>query len=82
MKEYGGRWKPLHYFAVDFFAPLAVFPVELADNSIASFVHFDRIEDLHSGTLQVFVHSWEQLDPLLQIDVPIHQVKSIDVAKS
>ena len=74
IQEYGGRWKPLHYFAVEFFAPLAVFPLELEDQSIASFVHFDRIEDLQSGNLQIFVHSWQQLDPLLQIDVPIYKV--------
>ena len=27
--EYGGRWKPLHYFAVNFFAPLIVIFTEL-----------------------------------------------------
>lgn len=81
MKEFGGRWKPLHYFAVDFFAPLAVFPVELTNNMIASFVHFDRIEDLRSGILQIFVHSWQQLDPLLQIDVAIDQVKPTGTIK-
>jgi len=78
--EYGGRWKPLHYFAVNFFASLAIFPLELTNGSVASFVHFDRTEDLRSGTLQIAIHSWQQIDPLLQIDVDIHQDATAGVA--
>lgn len=71
--EYGGRWKPLHYFAVDFFAPLLVILTELGDGTVAAFIHFDRRQDLVVGTLTVSIRSWDRLDPLATFSSLINQ---------
>lgn len=74
--EYGGRWKPLHYFAVDFFAPLLVILTELGDGTVAAFIHFDRRQDLVVGTLTVSICSWDRLDPLATFSSLINQVSN------
>ncbi|XP_046449905.1 beta-mannosidase-like [Daphnia pulex] len=71
--EYGGRWKPLHYFAVDFFAPFLCILTELDDGTVAAFVHFDRRQDLVSGILTVSLRSWDLLDPLASFSSPVNQ---------
>ena len=71
-QERGGRWKPLHYFAVDFFAPLIFIIVDSPDDgSVAAYAHFDRREDLVAGTLAISVHSWDSMDNLFTVQVPI-----------
>ncbi len=75
LPEYGGRWKPLHYFAVRFFAPLIFLLIESPNGQVAAYPHYDRPEDLVPGTLKIFIHSWEKLEPVDQIDVIIPQVK-------
>lgn len=70
--ELGGRWKPLHYAAARFFAPLALLLVELEDGRVAAYGHCDRAADAPTaGNLTITVQSWDQLQPRLQIQVPL-----------
>ncbi|NXQ12073.1 MANBA mannosidase, partial [Peucedramus taeniatus] len=60
--EYGGKWKLLHYFAQNFFAPLL--PVAYEDKGM---LHIYGVSDLHEDhklTLRVIVHAWSSLEPV------------------
>uniref|UniRef100_A0A8D1NIK7 Beta-mannosidase n=1 Tax=Sus scrofa TaxID=9823 RepID=A0A8D1NIK7_PIG len=60
--EYGGKWKMLHYFARNFFAPLL--PVGFEDEDVF-FIY--GVSDLHSDCtvmLTVRVHTWSSLKPV------------------
>ncbi|XP_015717580.1 beta-mannosidase isoform X2 [Coturnix japonica] len=60
--EYGGKWKLLHYFAQNFFAPLL--PVAYEDNGV---LHIYGVSDFHTDhklTLKVIVNSWSSLEPV------------------
>ncbi|NXU08143.1 MANBA mannosidase, partial [Pardalotus punctatus] len=60
--EYGGKWKLLHYFAQNFFAPLL--PVAYEDKGM---LHIYGVSDLHVDhkvTLRVVVHAWSSLEPV------------------
>uniref|UniRef100_A0A663MW73 Beta-mannosidase n=2 Tax=Athene cunicularia TaxID=194338 RepID=A0A663MW73_ATHCN len=60
--EYGGKWKLLHYFAQNFFAPLL--PVAYEDKGV---LYIYGVSDLHADhklTLRVVVHSWSSLEPV------------------
>ncbi|XP_041905597.1 beta-mannosidase isoform X1 [Corvus kubaryi] len=60
--EYGGKWKLLHYFAQNFFAPLL--PVAFEDKGV---LHIYGVSDLHVDhrlTLRVIVHAWSSLEPV------------------
>ena len=62
--EYGGRWKPLHYFAVKFFAPLT-FMLWIRDGNVSVFPSdYRNGADMIPGTLQIQLYSWSQLAPL------------------
>ncbi|VTJ70567.1 Hypothetical predicted protein [Marmota monax] len=60
--EYGGKWKMLHYFARNFFAPLL--PIGFEDQGI---FYVYGVSDLHSDSkvqLTVRIHAWNSLTPL------------------
>ncbi|XP_074888062.1 beta-mannosidase isoform X2 [Buteo buteo] len=60
--EYGGKWKLLHYFAQNFFAPLL--PVAYEDKDV---LYIYGVSDLHADrklTLRVVVHAWSSLEPV------------------
>lgn len=68
--ELGGRWKPLHYFAVKFFAPLT-FMLWIRDGVVSVFPSDYRYgADMRPGTLQVQLHSWSQLAPVFSQRIP------------
>uniref|UniRef100_A0A8D2B1D6 Beta-mannosidase n=1 Tax=Sciurus vulgaris TaxID=55149 RepID=A0A8D2B1D6_SCIVU len=60
--EFGGKWKMLHYFARNFFAPLL--PVGFEDQDI---FYIYGVSDFHTESkvkLTVRIHSWSSLKPL------------------
>ncbi|XP_046686486.1 beta-mannosidase-like isoform X2 [Homalodisca vitripennis] len=63
--ELSGKWKMLHYFAVDFFAPVLVSP---SINVIKQLrVHVISDLQLHSSLnllLQISVYNWQSLTPV------------------
>ncbi|XP_055490764.1 LOW QUALITY PROTEIN: beta-mannosidase [Leucoraja erinacea] len=60
--EYGGKWKMLHYFARNFFAP--VLPVAFEDDgSLIIYGISDLSMDLQL-VLQVRVYQWSSLEPV------------------
>ncbi|KAF1483818.1 Beta-mannosidase, partial [Pygoscelis antarcticus] len=80
--EYGGKWKLLHYFAQNFFAPLL--PVAYEDKGVLYIYGVSDLHVDHKLTLRVVVHAWSSLEPVCtlakdgvtvkaQSAVPIHK---------
>jgi len=69
--EYGGRWKPLHYFAVKFFSPVS-FMLWVLDGNVNVYPHWFRNGALKAGTLNVQLFSWASIAPITDdfINVP------------
>ncbi|XP_077587107.1 beta-mannosidase isoform X2 [Stigmatopora nigra] len=60
--EFGGKWKMLHYFAVDFFAD--ILPVAFEDNGdLLIYAISDLSPDLKLNVM-VSVYKWSNLDPI------------------
>ncbi|XP_069639782.1 beta-mannosidase isoform X2 [Haliaeetus albicilla] len=60
--EYGGKWKLLHYFAQNFFAPLL--PVAYEDKDVLYIYGVSDLQAEHKLTLRVVVHAWSSLEPV------------------
>ncbi|XP_051475768.1 beta-mannosidase isoform X2 [Apus apus] len=60
--EYGGKWKLLHYFAQNFFAPLL--PVAYEDKGLLNIYGVSDFHVDHPVTLRIIVHSWSSLEPV------------------
>uniref|UniRef100_A0A8C0F2X8 Beta-mannosidase n=1 Tax=Bubo bubo TaxID=30461 RepID=A0A8C0F2X8_BUBBB len=60
--EYGGKWKLLHYFAQNFFAPLL--PVAYEDKGVLYIYGVSDLHVDHKLTLRVVVHTWSSLEPV------------------
>ncbi|XP_075005752.1 beta-mannosidase isoform X3 [Calonectris borealis] len=60
--EYGGKWKLLHYFAQNFFAPLL--PVAYEDKGVLYIYGVSDLHVDHKMTLRVVVHAWSSLEPV------------------
>uniref|UniRef100_A0A8D1Y6F7 Beta-mannosidase n=1 Tax=Sus scrofa TaxID=9823 RepID=A0A8D1Y6F7_PIG len=72
--EYGGKWKMLHYFARNFFAPLL--PVGFEDEDVF-FIY--GVSDLHSDCtvmLTVRVHTWSSLKPVFSETTKLFVMKA------
>ncbi|KAM6961248.1 beta-mannosidase [Aplochiton taeniatus] len=63
--EFGGKWKMLHYFAQDFFAP--VLPVGFEDSgSLLIYAVSDLSNDLKLRAV-ISVYSWSRLQPMCSL---------------
>ncbi|XP_066487821.1 beta-mannosidase-like [Tiliqua scincoides] len=58
--EYGGKWKMLHYFAQDFFAPLL--PVAHEANDVLYIYSVSDLRSDYKVTLTVRLHHWSSLE--------------------
>ncbi|PNF17252.1 Beta-mannosidase [Cryptotermes secundus] len=63
--EFGGKWKMLHYFARNFFAPALVSPSVTTDGDLQIHLISDYLEDKET-MLRVSVYRWNSLDPVHQ----------------
>uniref|UniRef100_A0A8C4V2I5 Beta-mannosidase n=1 Tax=Falco tinnunculus TaxID=100819 RepID=A0A8C4V2I5_FALTI len=63
--EYGGKWKLLHYFAQNFFAPLL--PVAYEDKGVLYIYGVSDLHVDHKLTLRVVVHTWSSLESVCTI---------------
>ena len=58
--EYGGKWKILHYYAKNFFAPILASGM-VENNQINVYVITD-VQDLQGCRLRINIHKWDTLD--------------------
>ncbi|RLU17170.1 hypothetical protein DMN91_011239 [Ooceraea biroi] len=59
-----GRWKMLHYYAKDFFAPVIVTPHLSVSNLLTIYVVSDRLDTLTKCTVEIRVYNWSALTPV------------------
>lgn len=58
------RWKMLHYYAKDFFAPVIVTSHLSASNELSIYVVSDREEFLRNCTVKLHLYKWESMKPI------------------
>ncbi|XP_072031155.1 beta-mannosidase-like [Amphiura filiformis] len=58
--EYGGKWKMLHYYAKNFFAPVLASGM-VQDKQLYVYVITD-VQDLQNCKLRINIHKWDTLD--------------------
>ncbi|KAK2519920.1 Manba, partial [Columba guinea] len=80
--EYGGKWKLLHYFAQNFFAPLL--PVAYEDKGVLYIYGVSDLHVDHKLTLRVVVHTWSSLEPVCTLakdDVTVKAQSAVPIYK-
>nr|XP_006629912.2 PREDICTED: beta-mannosidase [Lepisosteus oculatus] len=60
--EYGGKWKMLHYFAQNFFAP--ILPVALEDEEILLIYAVSDLQKDVSLSVVIKVYQWNSMEPV------------------
>ncbi|XP_012272143.1 beta-mannosidase [Orussus abietinus] len=81
--EFGGRWKMLHYFATEFFAPVIVTPRVSVDRDLTIYVVTDDLLSIESCTVKLNVYKWQSTVPVhteLYTDITIEPILSYEVA--
>jgi beta-mannosidase len=63
--EFGGKWKMLHYFARNFFAPALVSPSVTSTGDLEIHLISDNLEDRET-LVRVLVYKWDSLTPIYQ----------------
>ncbi|KAM6429747.1 beta-mannosidase [Rhynochetos jubatus] len=80
--EYGGKWKLLHYFAQNFFAPLL--PVAYEDKGVLYIYGVSDLHVDHKLTLKVVVYTWSSLESactLVKDDVTVKAQSAVPIYK-
>jgi len=71
--EYDGRWKMLHYYARDFFAP-RLMSMAIENDQLVIYIIQDTDQDTSSGKLTVTCNTWDSFTPYSQITIPVKMV--------
>lgn len=71
--DYGMKWKMVHYFAKNFFAPILVSPFIEGETLKVSIIS-DSLEPLDGVSLLIDVHSWSSLEPVLSYNIPLKTI--------
>ncbi|XP_067207111.1 beta-mannosidase [Linepithema humile] len=59
-----GRWKMLHYYAKDFFAPVIVTPRLSVSDELSVYVVSDLLYVLANCTVEIHVYKWRTIEPV------------------
>ncbi|VVC90585.1 unnamed protein product [Leptidea sinapis] len=62
--EYGGKWKMLHYFAMNFFSPVLVSPRLTLAGDINVYLINDRLVPIEDAKIVMDVFNWTSLEPI------------------
>ncbi|XP_011706786.1 PREDICTED: beta-mannosidase-like [Wasmannia auropunctata] len=77
-----GRWKMLHYYAQDFFAPIIVTPHLSISDELSIYIVSDRLYTLTNCTVKLHVYKWESMKPIFTLffnDIVIESNKAMKV---
>ncbi|KAJ4448986.1 hypothetical protein ANN_00378 [Periplaneta americana] len=64
--ELGGKWKMLHYFACNFFAPVLVSPFVTDSGNLEVHLISDLLQDMET-LLTISVYKWDSLTPVYEV---------------
>ncbi|XP_025995175.1 beta-mannosidase isoform X2 [Solenopsis invicta] len=62
-----GRWKMLHYYAKDFFAPVIITSHLSISNNLSIYIVSDRIYTFKNCTVKIDVYKWESMKPIFTL---------------
>ncbi|XP_023230069.1 beta-mannosidase-like isoform X1 [Centruroides sculpturatus] len=71
--EYGGRWKMLHYFAVNFFSDFLVSPYKNGTNITVSFIS-DKTQKFDNLTLYLNIYHWSSFNSIYKKNLTFNQL--------
>ncbi|KAL2712717.1 beta-mannosidase [Vespula squamosa] len=72
--EYGGRWKILHYYAIEFFSPIIVTSHLSQANELSIYIVSDKLYSINNCTLKLSIYNWNSMLPL-----HVHSIDNIEV---
>lgn len=61
------RWKMLHYYAKDFFAPIIVTSYLSTSKELSIYVVSDRLYTLTNCTVKLHLYKWESMKPIFAL---------------
>ncbi|XP_046834343.1 beta-mannosidase [Vespa crabro] len=72
--EYGGRWKILHYYAIEFFSPIIVTSHLSQAKELSIYIVSDKLYPINNCTLKLNIYNWNSMVPL-----HVHSIDNIKV---
>ncbi|XP_051772539.1 beta-mannosidase isoform X3 [Ctenopharyngodon idella] len=72
--EFGGKWKMLHYWAADFYAPVLSAGVE-DEGDLLMYAVSDRHSERHKVKAKVKLYSWSSFDAVCSLESNVTTVK-------
>ncbi|KAF7379903.1 hypothetical protein HZH68_016851 [Vespula germanica] len=72
--EYGGRWKILHYYAIEFFSPIIVTSRLSQANELSIYIVSDKLYPINNCTLKLSIYNWNSMVPL-----HVHSIDNIKI---
>lgn len=73
--EFGGKWKMLHYWAADFYAPVLSVGIE-DKGDLLIYAVSDRQSEQHSVKAKVKLFSWSSFNPVCSLESNMTTVKA------
>ncbi|KAF2896968.1 hypothetical protein ILUMI_09207, partial [Ignelater luminosus] len=64
--DFNGKWKMLHYYAKNFFAPIILVGDLISDSRINVYVISDLMETVFNATITVNILRWDSFNPVTQ----------------
>ncbi|KAG7202549.1 hypothetical protein KM043_009746 [Ampulex compressa] len=62
--DFGGRWKMLHYYALDFFAPIIITSHLSAANELSVYIVSEKLYVIPNGTVEINVYKWTKMSTI------------------
>ncbi|KAK2580314.1 hypothetical protein KPH14_012551 [Odynerus spinipes] len=62
--EYGGRWKMLHYYAIEFFAPIIVTSHLSQANELSIYIVSDKLYEVDNCSVKLSIYNWNSTIPV------------------
>lgn len=62
--EYGGRWKMLHYYAIEFFAPIIVTSHLSRANDLSIYIVSDKLHEQNNCSVNLIIYNWNSMIPV------------------
>lgn len=72
--DFRHRWKMVHYFAKNFFAPILISPHLSNANHLSIFTLSDITEIIPNATLTMSVYNWDKIKPIHEENITLNIV--------
>lgn len=81
--DFNGRWKMLHYYSLDFFAPVIVTSHLSEARDLSLFVVSDKLDSIENTVVEINVYKWNSIAPVYSksykdVKIEANKAKKID----